>query len=188
MRKQTIPRSDTDEKLEELILYIAKRAEPDPAFGATKLNKILFFADFESYAQCGESITGQEYMKLEHGPVPRRLKPVMDRLTAQKRIAIEARNYKGKEQKRAVARSEPRLTMFSEVELSLVDHFIDELWGDSASKVSDLSHQFVGWKVARLKETIPYETMLISARPLTEADLEHARRLDQQWKAESSEA
>ena len=34
------------DKFRELILYIAQESEGDPNFGATKLNKILFFCDF----------------------------------------------------------------------------------------------------------------------------------------------
>jgi len=35
-----------DRKFQELLLYVAARCEGAPTFGATKLNKILFFADF----------------------------------------------------------------------------------------------------------------------------------------------
>jgi hypothetical protein len=33
---------NSDERLQELILYIAEKCEEDPTFGATKLNKILY--------------------------------------------------------------------------------------------------------------------------------------------------
>ena len=47
-----------DAKLRELILYVAERCENDPDFGALKLNKILFNADFIAYALTGKAITG----------------------------------------------------------------------------------------------------------------------------------
>ncbi len=46
------------EKLRELVLYIADKCEEDRTFGAVKLNKILFYADFISFAEYGEPITG----------------------------------------------------------------------------------------------------------------------------------
>ena len=52
------------EKLQELILYVAKVSEGDPTFGLVKLNKILFFSDFRHFLDTGQSITGQEHQKL----------------------------------------------------------------------------------------------------------------------------
>jgi len=58
----------SDAKMAELILYVSDRCQLDPAYGSTKLNKILFYADFLYYAKHGTSITGQEYMRLDKGP------------------------------------------------------------------------------------------------------------------------
>ena len=69
-----------DKRLGELILYIASRCERAQYFGKTKLNKILFYADFLYYKKTGDSITGQEYMRLDQGPAPRRLVPVVEAL------------------------------------------------------------------------------------------------------------
>src|SRR2546425_884388 len=69
-----------DEKLAEMILHIAQLSEGDEPFGATKLNKILFYCDFLSYLYHGKPITGQEYQKLPNGPAPRRLVPVLQYL------------------------------------------------------------------------------------------------------------
>src|ERR1035437_1475045 len=60
-----------DDKLRELVLYIATASEGDEPFGKVKLNKILFFADFEAYRRFVRSITGHEYQKLAQGPAPR---------------------------------------------------------------------------------------------------------------------
>ena len=58
-------------KFREPLLYVAHKSERDPSFGATKLNKLLFIADFLSYAKAGKSITGQPYVKLKNGPAPK---------------------------------------------------------------------------------------------------------------------
>lgn len=36
----------------------------------TKMNKLLFYADFNSFSLRGKGITGSIYLKFEHGPVP----------------------------------------------------------------------------------------------------------------------
>ena len=65
-----------DAKLEELIILIASRSEDDPRFGSTKLNKLLFFADFLAYVKRGEAITNHVYMRLPNGPAPRAMLPI----------------------------------------------------------------------------------------------------------------
>lgn len=62
--------------LKELIVYIANKLALHPKFGATKLNKILFYSDFIAYAKLGKSITGEKYQKLPLGPAPKYLLPV----------------------------------------------------------------------------------------------------------------
>ena len=64
-----------EEKLAELILYVAEKIQSDRTAGATKLNKYLYFADFSAVRKLGHPITGAEYQRLRHGPAPRRLPP-----------------------------------------------------------------------------------------------------------------
>ena len=50
-------------KFEELVLFVAELSQADENFGATKLNKILFFIDFLSYKRSGVGMTGAKYIK-----------------------------------------------------------------------------------------------------------------------------
>src|SRR5437660_10500981 len=85
--------SATRQRLRELILYIADRSKDDPKFGATKLNKILYFSDFVSFREYGEPITGAMYMRLENGPAPMHLVPVRNEMLESGEIAMEPRQY-----------------------------------------------------------------------------------------------
>src|SRR5665811_1099589 len=80
-----------ERKFTELLLYVADRLRADRAGGATKLNKVLFFADFAHVRRTGAPITGAADQKLPQGPAPRRLKPVRDSLvsTGQATVARE---------------------------------------------------------------------------------------------------
>src|SRR5437868_14530692 len=60
-----------EDKLAELILYIAERSEHDKEFGKTKLLKLIAYSDFGAYQRLGRPITGAHYRKLPHGPAPR---------------------------------------------------------------------------------------------------------------------
>jgi hypothetical protein len=178
---QTTVRVQPDErKFRELILYIAQRCVDDPGFGATKLNKLLFHADFLAYGQLGQPITGVEYMKLRNGPAPRRLVPVRDSMVEGGEIHIWKRPQSPthRPQERILPEREPDLSVFSPQEVALVDLLIQNFWGQSGEQMSQLTHGYRGWRIARSeRDTIPYGAVFLSDEPPTDYDREHAREL-----------
>jgi hypothetical protein len=169
--------TEPDKKLGELILYVSERCEADRHFGATKLNKILFFADFLFYQKSGRSITGQTYQRLPNGPAPRRLVPVRQALVDAGELALRERLTHGHRQLRTVATREPDLSGFGADEMKVVDHVIRVLWDHSATDASELSHTLTGWRLARDGDTIPYETVFLSERRLTREEADYALEL-----------
>lgn len=167
-----------DQKFRELILYVARSSEQDEHFGATKLNKILFYADFWAYRKLGHSITGQQYQKLGKGPAPRRLLPIVRKMEENGDCVVAEREYFGRTQKVLLARREPDLAPFSGAEIAIIHDVVERLRGFNATDVSELSHQFIGWQLAEEGEDIPYSTALLGhPRPPTPAEIEYGRKL-----------
>ena len=168
------------DKFKELILYIAQESEGDPNFGATKLNKILFFCDFLAYRAFGESISGQRYFKLPYGPAPRALVPALRELEeANDCIQAERAGY-GQPQKRVIVRREANVEVFSASQVALINKVIRTLWDNSAREVSHLSHHFIGWQMAGPQEDIPYETVFLGDPERftpSEEELDHGEQL-----------
>jgi hypothetical protein len=169
--------AQTDEKLRELILHICIRSEDDEAFGAVKLNKLLFFSDFLAYLRLGKAITGQDYQKLDHGPAPHRMLPILKQMEQRSAIRQRPNEFYGMEQTRTVALERPDLSKFTAEEIALVDTVIAHFRGKTARQVSDESHQFLGWEVAEQGEIIPYPVALIGKRKVTEQDHRIAKEL-----------
>lgn len=162
-----------EEKFRELLIYIAKKCEDDTFWGATKLNKQLFFADFLAYEQFGKPITGADYMAIDHGPVPRRLVPIRADMEVEGDIHREIKLH----QDRIIADRAPELSKFSNEELALVDEVIDALRNVLADEISELSHKFAGWMAAivegqatKKNVTIPYETVFVRKAELTQEE------------------
>jgi hypothetical protein len=109
--------------------------------------------------------------------VPRRAEAVLKALVRRGHAAIAQRRYHGYLQERPVALRDPELSGFSGEQIAIVDQVIGELWGKNARDVSDLSHEFVGWRVAEDGETIPYEMALVDVGPPTEEEEQYALRL-----------
>jgi len=166
------------EKLRELILYIAEQSEGDRSFGSIKLNKLLFFADFKAYLMFGQSITGQEYQKLPQGPAPRQILSVMNQMQEQSELAIALRQHFGYTQKKPIALREPDLSAFSGKEIALVDETIQCFAHLSANRISEVSHDFIGWQTVNENETIPYASALIDNRQLSPQEIQWASEID----------
>ncbi|MFI5180939.1 MAG: Panacea domain-containing protein [Thermoanaerobaculia bacterium] len=158
------------ERFKELILYVSQQCASAPKFGATKLNKILYFADFLAYAETGEPITGATYFALAAGPAPRALVPVREEMKAAGELAVQSVPLSdGRRLERPVNLREPRLEVFKPEQVAIVDRVIERLWEENAEGVSDLSHRMVGWQTTAQGDNIPYESIFFSNAPLTEA-------------------
>ena len=170
-----------EQKFKELVLYISKRSESDPTFGAVKLNKVLFLADFLSYAVHDKPITGAEYIKLPHGPGPKLMGPIRDEMAEDDEIVEVIREHFGYTQRRLIAKREPDLSEFSGTEIALVDLVIEEEKDATATELSAMTHKMLGWRVAFDREVIPYSTVFLSNEPVTEEDQKRAQELAVQY-------
>lgn len=55
------------QKFAQVVLFFAQKIEQ---LWKTKLNKLLFYADFLNFRESTVSLTGARYLKFNHGPVP----------------------------------------------------------------------------------------------------------------------
>lgn len=167
-------------KFEELILLIANECEDHTYFGATKLNKILFFCDFVAFSELGQSMTGAEYMALEHGPAPRALVPVRNEMMKRGHIELDRRGN----QERIVAKRKGDWNLFPPGEQLIILSVIRQLEQETADSVSDLSHKFLGWqagwaefKATGRSSTIPYQSVFVSNRHPTAEEVSRVARV-----------
>lgn len=167
----------SEDKLRELVLYVADLMKTKDSFGATLLNKVLYYADFIHYQETGSPITGAEYMHLKNGPVPRRMLPVLESLKNEHAIRIDERSVGGFTQKRVVALRAPNPDIFSDAELAQVRAVVKLIARHTAKSISDLTHTAVGWQATRDKETIPYVSAWLKREPLNEDDIIRAHQL-----------
>lgn len=150
-----------ERKLTELIVYVADRLADDRAGGSTKLNKVLFFADFTHVRRHGRPITGAQYQKLDFGPAPRRLVPIRQQLINDGAVEIVSEEFLGYQQRRLAALRPADLSVFDADELATIDSVLEDLAGMTAKQVSDLSHEEAAWRHTEMNATIPYESALI---------------------------
>lgn len=176
MAKERHTQRPDDEKLRELIIYIATLSANDPKFGAVKLNKLLFYSDFLAYQKFGKAITEEPYQALRQGPAPKRLKAVVQQMMGRD-IREERRSVGPFEQIRIVPLRTADLSKFGGPEVDLVHGVVQRFWNLNAKEISNESHLFLGWQVGVTGETIPYSTVLIGDRKPTAAEERQGRAL-----------
>lgn len=175
-------------KFKELVIYFSKRGiDEGLVIGSTKLNKLLFFTDFESYAETGSPITGATYQRLTHGPAPRELLWVRDELLKDEEVRWKPKS--GDWDDVLIPRGEADMTLFTDEERAIADRIFEEMRPLNATASSDLSHErSAGWRVLENGETIPYESAFISTAPAPLEAIEMGKRLAQQFGRSSNPA
>lgn len=158
-----------ERKLRELILYIARRSAADPYFGRTKLNKILFFADFEAYRRLRRPITGAVYQRLPQGPAVQQMLPILRTLEGSV-TEISEDTFAGAQQRLVPLRSAD-LSVFTGEEIAIVDQVLDELRPMTNYQVSELSHTTMAWRLTENRQEIPYSFALVDSAPPTDEDV-----------------
>ena len=167
--------SFNERRFKDVMLYAAERLADDPTFGETKLNKILYFADFEAFRFLGQPITGAEYQKNKYGPTARRYPIMRDELLRRGAIEVERRLVVDHVQDTVRLHPEgvrANMDQFSDAERELLDRVIEDMRKHSNTEVSDESHKkSAGWLARDLGEMIPYSSALINPEPLDAAAL-----------------
>lgn len=150
-----------ESKFVELVLHVAARLQGDRAGGATKLNKVLFFAEFTHLRRHHQVISGCVFQKLPHGPAPRQLLPVRSGLLESGSAELVEEDFLGRPQQRLVPSRAANLDVFTDDEMQTIDDVLAQLAGMTAAQVSDLSHQEPGWRLTEIGETIPFSTAFL---------------------------
>jgi hypothetical protein len=148
-------------KFKAVVHYIIWKAGHRHKFGATKLNKVLWFVDARLYMKAGRSVTGESYIRREFGPVPKHIMPVRAELERDGAISIIASRGAGDNTK-FKSLTAPDTSPLGEDEMSSVDYWIEHIDRDhTASSISDLSHDY-GWEIAAMGEELPLSAFMAS--------------------------
>lgn len=163
-----------DDTLKRLVHYVAYRCVEDPGqLGTVKLNKILWYSDLTAYRQRGASITGEKYVKRQHGPAADRVYSVVKQLDDERKVVV--RQF-GTQQREYLALATPDLEGLNPDDLRIVDDWIETVCNKhTAHTISLKSHDAI-WELAEIGEEIPYYAMLASElHEVTPEDIDWAK-------------
>lgn len=132
------------EKTKHLILYFAECLAPYK----TKLNKLLFYSDFDHFRGFAQSITGLKYVAIPHGPVPNHYEYLFEALVEEGIIRKEysVTGYGEVEQILSSGKLKFDESLFSASELNSLRYIAEKFNELSATDIAEISHQEPAWK------------------------------------------
>ncbi|WNJ16510.1 type II toxin-antitoxin system antitoxin SocA domain-containing protein [Pontibacter sp. G13] len=132
------------DKVANFVLYFAKQIQPRK----TRLNKLMFYADFLHYKQHGFSISGCNYRAIPFGPVPSHFRELFGMLEAEGYVQIEEEIFEhGGVGERFIAdKQEFDETIFSASELVAMKQVAEKFAQTKTAEIIDISHEEDGWK------------------------------------------
>lgn len=150
-------RNPNFEKFTEMVVYFSEKIEPFK----TKMNKLLFYADFSMFKQSCFSISGVRYHAIDMGPVPNNFQSIFEYLANKDEIDIyttEFRDGYTGEQFKARKDRTFKADLFSEAELEVLEKVTAVFKSTSTSDMIELSHLEEAWKKnEKGKSVISYE-------------------------------
>lgn len=150
-------RNPSFEKFTEMVVYFSEHIKPFK----TKMNKLLFYADFSMFKQSCFSISGVRYNAIDMGPVPHNFQSIFEYLANEDEIDIFYTEFaNGGFGEQFVARDNRPFnsSLFSELELDVLKKIVATFKTTSTNDIIELSHLEKAWKEnEKTKNVISYE-------------------------------
>ena len=132
------------ERLTEMIVYFTEQMQP----WKTKMNKLLFYADFRHYQLHGVSISGARYRAVTWGPVPKQFDALFDHVARHEAVDFVQKelpdgNLSGQFKPRGPRSF--RDVLFEESELAVLREVAERFAKDDAKRIIATSHEEEAW-------------------------------------------
>ena len=128
-----------------MVIYFVEKLQP----WKTKLNKLLFYADFAIFKYWVYSISGAQYRAIPLGPVPKNFEGIFDYLVRQDYIDIHYTTFSDgvigvqfKPNSNRAFNSE----LFTENELKVMEFITERFKNVSTNEIIKLSHKEKAWR------------------------------------------
>ena len=143
------------ERLAAVIQYLAYRCKD---LYATKLNKLLFYADFSYFSVMRLGLTGAHYVKLTHGPILDSYDTQLAELESKGKIRVREFPAKGRIGKQILPPNDyrPNDSTLDEEQRKLLDWVVATYGSLTTPEIVDASHQESAYWESNWQQPIDY--------------------------------
>lgn len=157
------------ERLTEMIVYFTEAMRP----WKTKLNKLLFYADFRHFQLHGFSISGARYRAVTHGPVPKQYDALFDHVARREEVMMVQEMFASGDlgtQFLPKSGRSFRKELFDETELATLDEVAKRFKMDTARQIIEASHEEDAWKQFQKEHAIIDYNLAFGLKAFDEQD------------------
>lgn len=129
------------DRLKNILLYFIEKSN---GVFFTKMNKLLFYADFMAYRVTGKSVSGLAYKAIAHGPVPVRWDRIYSFFDEIDQEIVQFSD--GREGTKLVSKLSPDMAEFSDDELKILEYVSQRFKNETPTQISETSHEEEAWK------------------------------------------
>jgi len=132
-------------KFSEMVVFFTEKLQP----WKTKLNKLLFYADFSMYKQAGFSISGVQYRAIPMGPVPNNFNSIFEYLANKDEVDVYYTDFANGgtgEQFKPNPGKKFQADLFTEQELQILNGVVEKFKNASTSEIISISHEEKAWQ------------------------------------------
>jgi len=138
-------RNPNFEKFTEMVVFFSEQIEPFK----TKMNKLLFYADFLMFKQSCFSISGVRYRAIDMGPVPNNFQSIFEYLSNNNDVEIHYKQFpQGYTGEQFKARKERPFNseLFTEIEMAVLNKVASVFKDSTTNDIIETSHLEEAWK------------------------------------------
>ncbi|CAN5236000.1 DUF4065 domain-containing protein [soil metagenome] len=132
------------DKLTEMVVFFSAQLAP----WKTKLNKLLFYADFLLFNKTGYSMSGARYRAINMGPVPNNFNSIFEYMANKDHIDIYITQFtKGGEGEQFKPHPNRKFNaeLFNDTELSIINQVAEKFKNISTAEMIEYCHKEKAW-------------------------------------------
>lgn len=132
-------------KFTEMVVYFTHETHP----WKTKLNKLLFYADFCHFKKTGFSISGSRYRAIDMGPVPNNFSSIFEHLAEKDEVDVFYTAFSNGsigEHFKPHPKRDFNDTMFNQDELITLQEVVSKLGKNNTKEIIEISHKEKVWQ------------------------------------------
>ncbi len=169
MKNQSISKHKT----RKVAHYIIAHTEPSQ-LGATKLYKVMWYADVLHYRRYGETISGQvSYVRMDKGPVPNGIYEALDSLKDNQTVFEQQTPAPVGNRREFICLKRAEASWFSSTEIETLHEAIDVIVRLSAKEASNRTHGPI-WEELLNGEQMPVRAAAVIPSDVSPEDIELA--------------
>lgn len=131
-------------KFTEMVVFFTEKLQP----WKTKLNKLLFYADFVMYKQSCFSMSGVQYRAIPMGPVPNNFNSIFEYLANSYDVDIYYTTFPDGgtgEQFKPNSKRTFKAELFTEKELRILENVVERFKDATTNEIIEISHKEKAW-------------------------------------------